>query len=173
MTDAVENQYIEMAYARVSSKNQTLARQEASILNAVPDLKAKYFYKDKWTGKEFDRPEYGRLKEKVEELTEVNPDINLRLTVRYPERRTEKMAQNTTSNRGYDDTVYIPRQQRLRPMILTRKVQQFYLVYLCFPDGSEMQIAAYMMPNDGNWRANDAFYDSLVQIYKKRIRGLS
>ena len=64
MTDAVENQYIEMAYARVSSKNQTLARQEASILNAVPDLKAKYFYK---------------------ELTEVNPDINLRLTVRYPE----------------------------------------------------------------------------------------
>ena len=81
MTDAVENQYIEMAYARVSSKNQTLARQEASILNAVPDLKAKYFYKDKWTGKEFDRPEYGRLKEKVEELTEVNPDINLRLTV--------------------------------------------------------------------------------------------
>ena len=68
MTDAVENQYI-----------------EASILNAVPDLKAKYFYKDKWTGKEFDRPEYGRLKEKVEELTEVNPDINLRLTVRYPE----------------------------------------------------------------------------------------
>ena len=81
MTDAVENQYIEMAYARVSSKNQTLARQEASILNAVPDLKAKYFYKDKWTGKEFDRPEYGRLKEKVEELTEVNPDINLRLTL--------------------------------------------------------------------------------------------
>ena len=79
------------------------------------------------------------------------------------------MAQNSTSNRGYDDTVYIPRQQRLRPMILTRKVQQFYLVYLCFPDGSEMQIAAYMMPNDGNWRANDAFYDSLVQIYKKRI----
>ena len=43
------------------------------------------------------------------------------------------MAQNTTSNRGYDDTVYIPRQQRLRPMILTRKVQQFYLVYLVFP----------------------------------------
>jgi len=81
MTDAVENQYIEMAYARVSSKNQTLARQEASILNAVPDLKAKYFYKDKWTGKEFDRPEYTRLKEKVEELTEVNPNINLRLTV--------------------------------------------------------------------------------------------
>ena len=81
MTDAVENQYIEMAYARVSSKNQTLARQEASILNAVPDLKAKYFYEDKWTGKEFDRPEYGRLKEKVEELTEVNPNINLRLTV--------------------------------------------------------------------------------------------
>lgn len=55
------------------------------------------------------------------------------------------MTQNTTSNRGYDDTVYIPRQQRLRPMILTRKVQQFYLVYLCFPDGSEMQIAAYRM----------------------------
>ena len=77
------------------------------------------------------------------------------------------MAQNTTSNRGYDDTVYIPRQQRLRPMILTRKVQQFYLVYLCFPDGSEMQIAAYMMPNDGNWRANDAFYEELIAFAKK------
>ena len=59
MTDAVENQYIEMAYARVSSKNQTLARQEASILNAVPDLKAKYFYKDKWQAEGKGRGTYG------------------------------------------------------------------------------------------------------------------
>ena len=50
MPDVAENHYVEMAYARVSSKNQTLARQETSILGAVPDLKVKYFYKDKWTG---------------------------------------------------------------------------------------------------------------------------
>ena len=39
--------YVECGYARVSTKNQSLERQTTSILEAVPDLKAKYFFKDK------------------------------------------------------------------------------------------------------------------------------
>lgn len=46
-------QYVEMAYARVSTKSQSLERQETSILETVPDLRAQYFFKDKYTGKEF------------------------------------------------------------------------------------------------------------------------
>lgn len=74
-------QYVEMAYARVSTKKQNLDRQEHSILEAVPDLKAKYFYKDKWTGKEFDREQYQKLKAKIVELKEANPDTKIRLTI--------------------------------------------------------------------------------------------
>lgn len=74
-------QYVEMAYARVSTKTQSLERQEASILETVPDLKAKYFFKDKYTGKEFDRPEYLKLKEKIEELLEANPSTKIRVTI--------------------------------------------------------------------------------------------
>lgn len=73
--------YVECGYARVSTKNQSLDRQTTSILEAVPDLKAKYFFKDKYTGKEFDRPEYLKLKEKILELLEANPDTNIRVTV--------------------------------------------------------------------------------------------
>lgn len=74
-------QYVEMAYARVSTKNQNLERQEHAILEAIPDLKAKYFFKDKYTGTEFDRADYNRLKEKVVELKEANPDTPIRLTI--------------------------------------------------------------------------------------------
>ena len=74
-------QYVEMAYARVSTKRQSLERQEASILETIPDLRAQYFFKDKYTGKEFDRPEYKRLKEKVMELKEANPDTRIRITI--------------------------------------------------------------------------------------------
>lgn len=74
-------QYVEMAYARVSTKSQSLERQETSILETVPDLRAQYFFKDKYTGKEFDRPEYKRLKEKVMELKEANPDTRIRITI--------------------------------------------------------------------------------------------
>lgn len=75
------NQYVEMAYARVSTKKQCLQRQEDSILAAVPDLKAKYFFEDKKTGKEFDRKQYLKLKEKIEELLEANPDTKIRVTI--------------------------------------------------------------------------------------------
>lgn len=74
-------QYVEIAYARVSTKRQSLERQETSILETIPDLRAQYFFKDKYTGKEFDRPEYKRLKEKVMELKEANPDTRIRITI--------------------------------------------------------------------------------------------
>ena len=74
-------QYVEMAYARVSTKKQSLERQEASILETIPDLRAQYFFEDKYTGKEFDRPEYKRLKEKIMELKEANPNTRIRITI--------------------------------------------------------------------------------------------
>lgn len=74
-------QCVELAYARVSTKKQNLERQEHSIMEAVPNLKARYFYKDKWTGKEFTREQYLELKAKVLELKEANPDTKIRLTI--------------------------------------------------------------------------------------------
>lgn len=74
-------QYLELAYARVSTKGQNLDRQEASILEAVPDLKIQNFFKDKYTGKEFDRPEYLKLKNRIEDILEINPDIKIRVTI--------------------------------------------------------------------------------------------
>ena len=53
MDEKEKVQYLEMAYARVSTKDQNLERQEASITEAVPELKARYFFKDKFTGKDF------------------------------------------------------------------------------------------------------------------------
>lgn len=76
-----EVRYVEMAYARVSTTSQSLERQEASIMEAVPELKAMYFYEDKYTGKAFDRPAYVELKEKIEELLEANPDTKIRVTI--------------------------------------------------------------------------------------------
>ena len=80
--EQIENkQYLEMAYARVSSRSQNLERQETAIFEAIPDLKAKYFFEDKYTGKEFDRPEYIKLKEKIEELKDANADTKIRVTL--------------------------------------------------------------------------------------------
>ena len=76
-----KEQYVEMAYARVSTKSQSLERQEVSIFETIPDLKAKYFYKDIYTGKKFDRPEYQKLKEKIVELKEANPATKIRVTI--------------------------------------------------------------------------------------------
>lgn len=80
-TEQNNQQYVEMAYARVSTKKQSLERQEASIFEAVPDLKAMYFFEDKHTGKEFERAEYLRLKEKIVELKEANPTTKIRVTI--------------------------------------------------------------------------------------------
>lgn len=80
--EQIENKpYLEMAYARVSSRSQNLERQEAAIFEAIPELKAKYFFEDKYTGKEFDRPEYIKLKEKIEELKDANADTKIRVTL--------------------------------------------------------------------------------------------
>lgn len=81
MKNTREIQYTEMAYARVSSKSQNLERQETAIFEAIPELKARYFFEDKYTGKEFNRPEYTKLKEKIIELKEANADTPIRLTV--------------------------------------------------------------------------------------------
>lgn len=39
MAQSNVDQYVEMAYARVSTKSQSLERQEASIYEVIPDLK--------------------------------------------------------------------------------------------------------------------------------------
>lgn len=80
-TERKVQQYVEIAYARVSTKKQSLERQETSIFEAVPDLKAMYFFEDKHTGKEFERTEYLKLKEKIVELKEANPTTKIRVTI--------------------------------------------------------------------------------------------
>lgn len=96
MENTREIQYTEMAYARVSSKSQNLERQETAIFEAIPELKARYFFEDKYTGKEFNRPEYTKLKEKIIELKEANADTPIRLTVHELDRigRDYKEIQN-------------------------------------------------------------------------------
>lgn len=73
--------YVEMAYARVSTQSQSLERQEDSIFEKVPDLKARYFFEDKATGKEFDRTQYVEMKDKIAELLEANPTTRIRVTI--------------------------------------------------------------------------------------------
>jgi len=77
----MHEQYLEMAYARVSTKAQELDRQEQSIKEAVPNLSLRYFFEDKKTGKNFDREQYSLMKEKINELLEVNPDLKIRITI--------------------------------------------------------------------------------------------
>lgn len=73
--------YVEFGYARVSTAKQKLERQTESIIEAIPNLKAKYLYTDKWTGKEFNREHYVEMKEKMLELLEANPTTKIRLTL--------------------------------------------------------------------------------------------
>ena len=81
MQEKTTEQYVEMAYARVSTKAQSLERQKASIYEAIPDLKAMYYFEDKYTGKAFDRPDYLRMKEKITELLDANPTTKIRVTI--------------------------------------------------------------------------------------------
>jgi len=81
MEQKQSTQYVEMAYARVSTQKQSLERQTASILETVPDLKAAYFFQDKETGKIFNREQYLKLKAKIEELLEANPSTKIRVTI--------------------------------------------------------------------------------------------
>lgn len=81
MQETLKEQDVEMAYGRVSANSQSLERQEASIYEAIPDLKARYFFKDKYTGKSFDRPGYLKMKEKIVELLDANPTTKIRVTI--------------------------------------------------------------------------------------------
>lgn len=81
MEEKMEKQCIELAYARVSTNRQNLDRQEQSIQEAVPNLKAVYFFEDRYTGKEFDRVFYHKLKDKICEIREIDKDVPIRLTV--------------------------------------------------------------------------------------------
>ncbi len=54
---------VEYGYARVSSKDQNLERQLLAMSDAgLPD---KHIFKDKKSGKDFERPEYRRLLKKL------------------------------------------------------------------------------------------------------------
>ena len=92
----MSEQYVEMAYARVSTKGQSLERQESSILEAVPDLKLQYFFEDKYTGKDFDREQYQNLKNKINELLDANSNTKIRVTIHELDRlgRDYKEIQN-------------------------------------------------------------------------------
>lgn len=43
-------------------------------------------------------------------------------------------------------------------------------LFIRYPEGHIGLIASYLMPPDGNWRANDAFYDGLQELYKERLK---
>lgn len=50
------------AYLRVSSTDQNLDRQYEAVMKRYPDLVKENIFTDKQSGKDFDRPEYQRLK---------------------------------------------------------------------------------------------------------------
>lgn len=81
MADLQQGQYVEMAYARVSTKKQSLERQRTSIFLTIPDLKAMYYFEDKYTGKEFDREHYLEMKNKILELLDANSTTKIRVTI--------------------------------------------------------------------------------------------
>ena len=71
-----QERYIDLAYARVSTKGQSLERQEQSILKAVPDIQERYFFKDKYTGKDFEsRPAFNELKKKIFNFNDMKSEM--------------------------------------------------------------------------------------------------
>ena len=63
---------ITYAYERVSSKDQNLERQETAIRNYRPNISDANIFKDKVTGKTFDREHYNEMKIILEHLSKVN-----------------------------------------------------------------------------------------------------
>lgn len=63
---------ITYAYERVSSKDQNLERQETAIRNYRPYISDANIFKDKVTGKTFDREHYNEMKIILEHLSKVN-----------------------------------------------------------------------------------------------------
>lgn len=68
---------ITYAYERVSSKDQNLERQETAIRNFRPNISNANIFKDKVTGKTFDREHYNEMKIILEHLSKVNATNDL------------------------------------------------------------------------------------------------
>lgn len=68
---------ITYAYERVSSKDQNLERQETAIRNFRPKISDANIFKDKVTGKTFDREHYNEMKIILEHLSKVNATNDL------------------------------------------------------------------------------------------------
>lgn len=69
-------------YERVSSKEQNLDRQDIAIKQYRPDIKEDNIFKDKLTGKTFDRPQYNLMKNIIEHMQQTNDkDIKIELVI--------------------------------------------------------------------------------------------
>ena len=68
---------ITYAYERVSSKDQNLERQETAIRNYRSNISDANIFKDKVTGKTFDREHYNEMKIILEHLSKVNATNDL------------------------------------------------------------------------------------------------
>lgn len=60
------------AYLRVSTRDQNLERQEIAIKQFRPEITEVNIFRDKFTGKTFDRPQYNAMKIILEHITKAN-----------------------------------------------------------------------------------------------------
>ena len=60
------------AYLRVSTRDQNLERQEIAIKQFRPEIAEANIFRDKFTGKTFDRPQYNAMKIILEHITKAN-----------------------------------------------------------------------------------------------------
>ena len=60
------------AYLRVSTRDQNLERQEIAIKQFRPEITEANIFRDKFTGKTFDRPQYNAMKIILEHITKAN-----------------------------------------------------------------------------------------------------
>lgn len=65
------------AYERVSTRDQNLERQDIAIKQFRPDIPEANIFRDKYTGKSFDRPDYNNMKVILEHITKVNGNKEL------------------------------------------------------------------------------------------------
>jgi len=63
---------ITYAYERVSTKDQNLERQDIAIKQFRPDIPEANIFRDKYTGKTFDRPHYNDMKVILQHISKVN-----------------------------------------------------------------------------------------------------
>ncbi len=63
---------ITYGYERVSTKEQNLDRQDIAIKKFRPDIEENNIFRDKLTGKSFDRPQYNEMKVILGHISKVN-----------------------------------------------------------------------------------------------------